>query len=493
MRDAALVGSLQHEIGGRLHQVLQPSVDALLGPPLPLQVLHPLQVAHGDTAGAPEDVRDDPDTAIVQEEVAIRRGGVIRELETKVARTRSAPSPRIVFVVARSRLDLYRQLARAFDGSDQVETILDRRTDAPVEGVDAGEWADVDRRAGPADLQLETLGWFIAWQAPRPSYRDIFESLRAAPAAPRREDEPVSEAAIPVAASAGVPETGDAAQHDIGTINASDLSRAYRVDRAMRTPAAFPESPRHGPRAPLRVAGLALAVGLCAAAGLYATTRLWSPSPPPAAPVAAPPRATSPTAQALKPAAPVRAPEPAPAAEPPRAVEPPRAPEPRRAEEPAVAVRAAVESPAARRAHAERDLEAALVSWADAANRGAANVGQWYADPVPVLYDGKNVPRSAVAAARKKVAAGPGRIDVRAEEPTIRWTKDDLAATVVVKRTARSEGARANRRAGPPLELSWKKTDAGWRIVGERLVREPASPAPASPAPASPVTLPKRS
>ncbi len=74
-------------------------------------------------------------------------------------------------------------------------------------------------------------------------------------------------------------------------------------------------------------------------------------------------------------------------------------------------------TPAARRAQAERDLEAALASWADAANRGAASVAQWYADPVPVLYGGKNVPRSAVAAARKKAAPAPSRIDARAGRP----------------------------------------------------------------------------
>ncbi len=104
--------------------------------------------------------------------------------------SRPAPSPRIVFVVSRSHLDLYRQLARAFDGSDQVETILDRRAEARGEAAAPTEWTDAERRAAPADSQLASLGWTIAWQAPRPSYREILESLRDDAGPPRARGAP---------------------------------------------------------------------------------------------------------------------------------------------------------------------------------------------------------------------------------------------------------------------------------------------------------------
>ena len=65
-------------------------------PPLTLQVLHPLQVADRDAAGAAEDVRDHPHASIAAG--ADPPSGVVgwfASSRTRVARTRSALSPLI--------------------------------------------------------------------------------------------------------------------------------------------------------------------------------------------------------------------------------------------------------------------------------------------------------------------------------------------------------------------------------------------------------------
>src|SRR5918992_1325215 len=84
VRDPTLVGTLQDEVGRRLHEILEPLVDALLAPAFALQVLHPFQVANRDAAGAAEDVRDHPHAAVLEEHVAVRGGGMVRELEDEV-------------------------------------------------------------------------------------------------------------------------------------------------------------------------------------------------------------------------------------------------------------------------------------------------------------------------------------------------------------------------------------------------------------------------
>ena len=97
---------------------------------------------------------------------------------------------------------------------------------------------------------------------------------------------------------------------------------------------------------------------------------------------------------------------------------------------------------------------------------------EWYADRLAVFYGGKNVPKSAVQAARRKTFAEATRIEARAADPEIRLTPDDLGATMIFKETYRFTGPRINRRGTALQELTWRKTGDGWRIVGERTLRD---------------------
>jgi hypothetical protein len=84
MRGRALIRSLEDEVGRRFHQFLEAPVDALLGPPLALQVLNPLEVADCNAARTPKDVGDHPHASVLEEPVALEGGRVVRDLEDEV-------------------------------------------------------------------------------------------------------------------------------------------------------------------------------------------------------------------------------------------------------------------------------------------------------------------------------------------------------------------------------------------------------------------------
>jgi hypothetical protein len=75
--------------------------------------------------------------------------------EHEVVVPRPAPSPaRILYVVARDRLDLYTALLEAFVESPRLGIMLDRRDDAPGAHRFAG-----DRRRLRLDEVLRARGW----------------------------------------------------------------------------------------------------------------------------------------------------------------------------------------------------------------------------------------------------------------------------------------------------------------------------------------------
>ena len=79
----------------------------------------------------------------------------MEDTEHEVVLPRSAPSPaRILYVVARDRLDLYTALLEAFVESPRLGIMLDRRDDAPGANRLPG-----DRRRLLLDEVLRTRGW----------------------------------------------------------------------------------------------------------------------------------------------------------------------------------------------------------------------------------------------------------------------------------------------------------------------------------------------
>jgi len=82
-----------------------------------------------------------------------------RELER---RAKSAPRPRLLFVVSRDALDHYEYLKRAFADDEKVEVILDRRSGERRKTSSAfqPERRRSDRRSRPLiDDRLRWQGW----------------------------------------------------------------------------------------------------------------------------------------------------------------------------------------------------------------------------------------------------------------------------------------------------------------------------------------------
>ena len=109
----------------------------------------------------------------------------------------------------------------------------------------------------------------------------------------------------------------------------------------------------------------------------------------------------------------------------------------------------------------------------DSINRAqVATHVEWYADPVPVFYNGRNLPRREALAIRVRTLSEATRIEVRTSEPEIRVEADARTATMVFRERYVFEGPRIHRRGTVIQELRWRKTGAGWRIIGERTLRE---------------------
>jgi hypothetical protein len=243
------------------------------------------------------------------------------------------------------------------------------------------------------------------------------------------------------------------------------------------------------------VAALAGGILGVVALGYLAVTYVghWTRSAPSAVSVpstaSAPPAVSSPSTSRER--APVRDTAPAPdAVTSPTAAAPKRsevAPAPRAAETPrrvdtappmlpprstGLAVQAPARDERPGRTAAAAELTAALKAWGDTINRRqvAAHVA-WYADPVPVFYSGRNVPRSTVRNVRARTVSDATRIDVRTSDPEIRIDTDGRTATMVFRESYVFEGPRINRRGSALQELKWRKGDDGWRIISER-VRE---------------------
>jgi ketosteroid isomerase-like protein len=387
---------------------------------------------------------------------------------TEDAKAVAGSRPRLLFVVARSHLGLYRQLSRGFDGCDDVETILDRRSDDRA-GLSA-ERPPTERRAAPPDDQLESQGWFIAWRARVPAEDDDAPEPDRSPS-PLMADldrRRLELAAMLVARESERAPSDALSERDRRGIAAVSAQLALEYS----DPVAEPRKRWRGfDRAAALRAGAVLLTGLCASVLFYAVARTWTTRPRPAATDARP--GPAPAVVAYAPDAPPPKAAPAPVAAP-RPVPAERPPEPRPTS-PA--------SPApARRVDARKELRGAFAAWIDTANRGqVASHMEWYADPVAVFYSGKNVPLSSVMTLRRKTFTDATRIEVRAGEPEIRLAPDELSAAMVFKKTYRFEGPRIDRRGVAVQELTWRKTADGWRIVGEKTLRELPSESPPRP------------
>ena len=117
---------------------------------------------------------------------------------------------------------------------------------------------------------------------------------------------------------------------------------------------------------------------------------------------------------------------------------------------------------------ARAELRAALDGWVAATN--ARDVGgqmKFYAPTVSAFYLSRNASREDVRAEKSRLFSQARAVDVRASKPDIRLGRDGSTAVMRFRKRYRIDD-----RGGEVLqELRWRRTDAGWRIVGERDLR----------------------
>lgn len=122
-------------------------------------------------------------------------------------------------------------------------------------------------------------------------------------------------------------------------------------------------------------------------------------------------------------------------------------------------------------ADAQGELRAALGGWLAATNeRDVGRQMSFYAPTVEAFYLSRNTTRESVRAEKARLFARASAVNVEAASPEIRMSPDGRTAVMRFRKRYRIDGA--DSRAGEVLqELRWRRTDSGWKIVGERDLR----------------------
>jgi len=117
-------------------------------------------------------------------------------------------------------------------------------------------------------------------------------------------------------------------------------------------------------------------------------------------------------------------------------------------------------------------LRGALDAWVAATNaRDIERQMEFYDSRVGVYYLSRNASRAAVRAEKSNAFAHASAVDVRAGEPQISLGPDGRTATMRFRKQYAIEGAGMERRGAVLQELRWRRTPAGWKIIGERDLR----------------------
>lgn len=117
-------------------------------------------------------------------------------------------------------------------------------------------------------------------------------------------------------------------------------------------------------------------------------------------------------------------------------------------------------------------LRGELNKWLAATN--ARNIDKqmaFYQPKVDAFYNSRNFSRDAVRAHKARVFAEASSIDMRAGDPQITLGDDGRTAIMRFRKRYVIKG-RQSSRGELVQELSWVKTDAGWKITSERNVSE---------------------
>jgi ketosteroid isomerase-like protein len=122
-------------------------------------------------------------------------------------------------------------------------------------------------------------------------------------------------------------------------------------------------------------------------------------------------------------------------------------------------------------ADVQSELRSALGGWLAATNqRDVGRQMDFYAPKVEAFYLARNASRESVRAEKARLFSRASSVNVEAAPPEIRLSPDGRTAVMRFRKRYRIDGA--DSRAGEVLqELRWRRTDTGWKIVGERDLR----------------------
>ncbi|HZT57385.1 MAG TPA: nuclear transport factor 2 family protein [Pyrinomonadaceae bacterium] len=118
------------------------------------------------------------------------------------------------------------------------------------------------------------------------------------------------------------------------------------------------------------------------------------------------------------------------------------------------------------------ELQAALGDWVAATNaRDINRQMKYYAPTVEDYYLTRNASREAVRAEKARVFGKVDSVDVRASAPDIRLSRDGQTAVMRFRKQYQIGSGTSGRSGAVLQELRWRRTPAGWKIVGERDLR----------------------
>jgi hypothetical protein len=117
-------------------------------------------------------------------------------------------------------------------------------------------------------------------------------------------------------------------------------------------------------------------------------------------------------------------------------------------------------------------LRGSLDDWVAATNaRDLERVLQFYNPEIDAYYRARNVDRDFVRADRTRLFQRADAIEVTVGAPEITISSDDRTATMKFRKGYVMKVQGRERRGDVIQQMQWRRTDEGWKIVGERDIR----------------------
>jgi YD repeat-containing protein len=117
-------------------------------------------------------------------------------------------------------------------------------------------------------------------------------------------------------------------------------------------------------------------------------------------------------------------------------------------------------------------VRAALNEWVAATNaRDLERLMKFYSSEVEAYYRARNVSQDFVRADRTRLFQRADVVEVSVDAPEITMSPDNQTATMKFRKGYMMKVQGRERRGDVIQQLQWRRTDEGWKIIGERDIR----------------------